>query len=262
MKAYVTVITNKSYVGGALVLIKSLELVNSKYPIHVIVPEDVDATVIEEFKKRNITYYTLKRSNIVFSGENSIAYWQDTFFKLEIFNLCLYEKIVFVDADMVVLKNIDHLFDCPHMSCVAAGLTLHKNWVNLNSGIMVIEPNETEYHGLIEIAPRVYRTLISEGKGVGDQDVINEYYNKWKNNTELHLGQEYNVMLGYGGSLKKSKIIKGINDICVYHFTGKEKPWRKSIKENTLVFLKLLVRGRSFIDIKALLKYREVLKKI
>ena len=74
-------------------------------------------------------------------------HWYRAFGKISIFNLETFNKIVYLDSDMQVVQNIDELFDKPHMSAVRAGEDL--DW--LNSGIMVIEPNSTEFNKLLEI---------------------------------------------------------------------------------------------------------------
>ncbi len=45
--------------------------------------------------------------------------WNGTFDKLLIFGLLQYEKRFFVDRDMMVLWNIDHLLDPPSFVCLS-----------------------------------------------------------------------------------------------------------------------------------------------
>lgn len=195
--------------------------------------------------------------------ENKVDYWKETLFKLKVFDLTQFDKIVFLDSDMIALRNLDHLFEMPHMSCVAAGQELHPEWVKLNSGLMVIEPNHEEYLGLEGLIESVYKERTAEGLGMGDQDVIQAYYDElWQRSEQLHLSGVYNTMLGYAGYLHKSGKIKGLNDIYVYHFAGKEKPWRNRLVENIAIILKIMKRSNSKIDYKALGKYKEVLKQV
>lgn len=69
----------------------------------------------------------------------------------------------------------------------------------------------------------------------------------------------YNTMLGYAGYLKKEGTINGFSEICVYHFTGKEKPWRNKYKEDLIILLKILKRSKSKLDFMAFKRYKEVL---
>ncbi|MCD7808592.1 MAG: hypothetical protein LUH02_04560, partial [Erysipelotrichaceae bacterium] len=127
----------------------------------------------------------------IFAANNKNSNWRETIFKIEVFNLIQFEKIVFLDADMIVLNNIDILFTKPHMSAVIAGKSLHKNWVSLNSGLMVIEPNSKDYRGMLDIVENVYNFRNANGLGFGDQDVIKAYYRNWTMLDYLHLDETY-----------------------------------------------------------------------
>jgi len=69
--------------------------------------------------------------------------WHDCWTKFHIFNLIQFDKIIFLDADLLILKNLDHLFDKPHMTAALDGeyFGLWEGWPHFNSGCMVIEPS-------------------------------------------------------------------------------------------------------------------------
>lgn len=181
---------------------------------------------------------------------------------LKIFSLTDYDKIVFIDADMILLKNIDFLFDKPHMSAVIAGKELHPEWDGLNSGLMIIEPNYDEYVGLVSLIEASFQDRSAAGLPFGDQDVLEKYYTDWKQCSQLHLPSVYNVLLGYAGVLKEQNIITSIDDVYLYHFTGKQKPWG-SFKDNIIVLIKILLRSRHFgVDLAIYRKYRKMQKTI
>lgn len=228
------------------------------------IPVNASKHIIEELKAAKIDFIQAENfSESVLQRENKVDYWKETLFKLKVFDLTQFDKIVFLDSDMIVLKNLDHLFELPHMSCVAAGQELHPEWVKLNSGLMVIEPNHEEYLGLEGLIESVYQERTAAGLGVGDQDVIQAYYDElWHKSEWLHLSGVYNTMLGYAGYLYQSGKIAGLNDIYVYHFAGKEKPWRTRLIEKIAIMLKIVKRSRSKIDFEALGKYKEVLKQV
>jgi len=71
------------------------------------------------------------------------ATWKNCWTKFKIFDLIEYDKIVFLDADIMVLKNLDHLFELPHMTAALDGeyFNLWEGWPHFNSGCLVIEPN-------------------------------------------------------------------------------------------------------------------------
>ena len=47
-----------------------------------------------------------------------------------------------------------------------------KEWTSLNSGLMVIEPNEDDYNGLIKCCTDALEECLQNGRGFGDQDEL------------------------------------------------------------------------------------------
>ncbi|KAF2611368.1 hypothetical protein F2Q70_00007597 [Brassica cretica] len=89
--------------------------------------------------------------------------------KLKIFNMTDYKKVVYLDADTIVVKNIDDLFKC---SKFCANL---KHSERLNSGVMVVEPSEALFSDMM----RKVKTLSSYTGG--DQGFLNSYYPDFQN---------------------------------------------------------------------------------
>lgn len=262
MKAYMTVITNETYLKGVIVLAKSLIRVKSKFDLYVLVPYGKSEFFSKKMQK-DLKIHVIETGTVdIPKNVDEKSYWKDTLFKLKVFSMTDFQKIVFLDSDMVVFKNIDHLFDKESISAVTAGVVLHKDWNQLNSGIMVITPNIEDYLGMIKLIQPTFEMRRSLHLGFGDQDVIKAYFSHWIEEKEKHLPESYNCMVGYAELLIKKGIINGLNDIYVYHFTGKEKPWR-GIKEVTIVALKMIKRNKRVFnsaDLMCLSKYLEILK--
>lgn len=89
--------------------------------------------------------------------------------KLKIFNMTNYKKVVYLDADTVVLRNIDDLFQCQKF---CANL---KHSERLNSGVMVVEPSESVFKDMMDKVS----TLPSYTGG--DQGFLNSYYADFPN---------------------------------------------------------------------------------
>jgi len=68
-----------------------------------------------------------------FSQKDSYNEWN--YSKLRVWQVTDYDKLVFIDADFIILKKLDHLFYYPQLS--ASG----NDKVLFNSGIMVMQPN-------------------------------------------------------------------------------------------------------------------------
>ena len=258
--AYVTLITNENYLKGALTLAQSVKNTKTEIPFFVLVPEDIDSGVIEKLTLNNVEYIKFTASETEQVETNH--YWKDTITKLRVFALTEFDKIVFLDADAIAFKNLDSLFEKPHLSAVAAGKELHPDWIYLNSGLMVIEPDIEHYNAMVSLIEEAHDECVKEGKPFGDQDVISKFYSDWHKKEDLHLHSAFNVLLGYGGILKKARVIDGFSDIYFYHFTGKQKPWG-NFRDRVIVLLKLLRRSPvRNIDLKAYMEYRKILKSL
>ena len=142
------------------------------------------------------------------------------FFKLQIFDLIEFSKIVFLDADMIAVKNIDELFDRDNMTAVSDRQFSGGVKTNINSGLMVVCPQENLSTKLIAHIPKILMENSTIGQPSGDQDVINDYFPKWIDQQNLHLPSAYNAKWNM---LDVDKM--NIKNIKIIHFDGKCKPW-------------------------------------
>jgi lipopolysaccharide biosynthesis glycosyltransferase len=165
------------------------------------------------------------------NADNDRSHWTRTLEKLSVFSLTQFSKVVYVDSDMLVVKNIDRLFERPHMSAVAAGARVpgNEDWVTLNSGLMVVEPDPQAYSRLPElILVTAHRRLVVEGAlGVGDQDVISEAHPEWRHTPVLRLPDAYNMFTDYLDYHIRHLGVpwSGPDGVHVLHFVGPRKPW-------------------------------------
>lgn len=232
--SYITAITNENYYKGLAVLIKSLKKVNVKYSINVMVPDSMDISLISKIQKLDIGIIKMPWISIpeVAEQENLSQNWNHTFFKLNIMRLTQFEKIIFVDADMLVLKNLDHLFNYPSISATTGGKSAHPEWNEFNSGLMIIEPNANEFEKLVSCIPSAISRKQSMGLGYGDQDVFNEYYPEWNTLPNHNIGEEYNAELSFLDALVKKHSLKSVLDVSVIHYIGFPKIWNKDFLTN------------------------------
>ena len=71
-----------------------------------------------------------------------------TFSKLHAWRLTQYSKCVFLDADTLVLQNVDELFDREEISAAP-----DIGWPDcFNSGVFVFEPSMETFSGLVSLA--------------------------------------------------------------------------------------------------------------
>ena len=226
--AYVCVLSTESYVPGVLALAYSLCAVKTKFPFFVLVPEHQHAQfshILSAYSIRVLSAPPIEIDADILDQsvvDQRVSYWRDTFFKLQIAKLKQFTKIVLLDADMIVLRNIDHVFAFPHMSAVAAGQIKHPHWVQLNSGFMVIEPTDSFEYLVQSCLPHAIQELCALGNSFGDQDIFNYCYKDWPKRTELHLPEVYNTMTDCINLVANRD---GLSKIYIAHFIGKTKPW-------------------------------------
>ncbi|KAK8542957.1 hypothetical protein V6N12_015532 [Hibiscus sabdariffa] len=89
--------------------------------------------------------------------------------KLKIFNMTNYEKVVYLDADTIVVKNIEDIFKCEKF---CANL---KHSERLNSGVLVVEPSEAVFNDMMS------KVNILPSYTGGDQGFLNSYFSNFPN---------------------------------------------------------------------------------
>lgn len=261
--AYVTVLTNRRYLPGVWALAQSLKESGSRYELRVLVPEDKQSElkeVLTQWGLKTLARPRLDPPEEVMDDGNKAHYWRETFFKLRAAGLTEFRKIVLLDSDMIVMKDLDGLFQKPSFSAVAAGKSVIPSWTRLNSGLLVLEPSEELETRLLGCIEPAIRERQAAGLQVGDQDVFNAACPDWPQRAELHLPEEYNVLRGHAGTLCRKHIPGGYRGAYIFHFIGPKKPW-----DYTAVnYVKMLYHGvvqRNFAELRAFLAYKKYLRK-
>ena len=99
---YVTLATNQTYLLGAKFLANFLKKTKTKYPIVLLAIENLKNEDLTDFDEVvYVPYLKFNNSNIC----------PDSFNKLYIFNLLNYDKCLYLDADLIVFKNLDFLLE-------------------------------------------------------------------------------------------------------------------------------------------------------
>lgn len=223
---YVTLLSTDSYLMGVLLLAKSLRKVDAHYPLLVVCSIAVSDKSKRILARYGLEYVDVDKSIAVDSGKYNVdaghAHWNHTFDKLYIWAQTQYDKVVFLDSDMQVIRNIDYLFDMPHMSAVRADQWNEPGLDKLNSGLMVVVPNRKDFEGLLHIVETGSLSMAN----IGDQDIIRAYYSDWGTHPELTLHPGLNVLY----SEISHKVIKeeNVSPVSVIHYIGQRKPWMVS----------------------------------
>lgn len=179
---YITLLSSKEYIWGVLILNKSLQNVKSKYPLTVCLTNDiVDNKIINILTQENINYLIVRKLQYKNNSEKGTIL--NTASKIHIFNFKQFDKIVYIDADTLVLKNIDNLFNYPNGSIVM--------WPESDlgmSGLFVFTPHSSQYQ-LYEF----YECLIENMNGITDGTIIGNLFFPCLDNKDYQIPIEYLV---------------------------------------------------------------------
>lgn len=103
-----------------------------------------------------------------------------TFTKFHLWNQTQFSRVVFFDADVLVLQNVDELFSLPDDVPFAASPELGFPDV-FNSGMMVIKPSQDVFSTLTRLAGT---EASFDG---GDQGLLNQYFGDGTSGHPAHL---------------------------------------------------------------------------
>ena len=215
-RAYVGVLSTPSYLIGILGVAECLKRVKSKYPFYVVITDQISSET--ESLLNNYGIHTIRRNSIEIPEIIKLKNSQG--------ELTQFDKIVYLDADLYIRKNIDELFEYPHMATTPN----RKYGPNITpppeliSGLLVIEPQK----GLLDKFSNILLNISDKRQSVGDQDILQEYYTNWANMPELHLDIKYNTFFTYLDYYIKY-CNYALDDISVFHFILTKKPWNFSL---------------------------------
>ena len=167
MNSYLTLVTNPDYALGALALARSLTMCNSQWPLTVLAVRDVDGLealeaagcevrfveplpVSEGFRRRHSR--KAQHAAAPFTKGNKPQFHDplDNFAKLRLWELEQFEKIIFLDADTLVLRNMDRLFGYPEFAAAPNLYESLADFDRLNSGVFVAQPLLRTYEAMLE----------------------------------------------------------------------------------------------------------------
>ncbi|KAL1952109.1 hypothetical protein VTO73DRAFT_1258 [Trametes versicolor] len=261
--AYLTFITTEGYLPGLLVLHKTLQDVGSKYPLVVMATRSLPQDVHDVLTRKGIAIsvvdsLTPKNSNIAEHDSRFAETWT----KLRMFELIDYERVVALDADMVVKRNMDELMEidlpegyiaaCHVCACNPRKLKHYpKEWIPENCAYSAVShpggletptqitdtspgPYKQLNSGLVVLSPSLdtfnrlesfleVSPLVPEFK-FPDQDLL----------TEVFKGRWKPLPWCYNG-LKTLRVIHSNlwrdEEVRCVHYILSDKPWRERPKE-------------------------------
>lgn len=166
MYSFVTLVSNDEFALGALALARSLKLVGSRWPLTVLTTaEGAAMSALEAEGCRIVSIAPLPLSEAFrarharpalhaaapFTKGSKPAFHDPlaNFGKLRAWQLEGYRKVVFLDADVIAVKNIDRLFEYPEF---VAAPNLYESMADMhrmNSGVFVAVPDARTFERML-----------------------------------------------------------------------------------------------------------------
>ncbi|XAR67700.1 Glucuronosyltransferase [Bertholletia excelsa] len=165
-EAYATILHSAEvYVCGAIVAAQSIRMAGSKRDLVILVDETISGYHRSGLEAAGWKVREIQRIRNPKAEKGTYNEWN--YSKFQLWQLTDYDKIIFIDADMLVLRNIDFLFSMPEISATGNDATL------FNSGVMVVEPSNCTYGLLMDHVDEI------ESYNGGDQGYLNEIFTWW-----------------------------------------------------------------------------------
>ena len=192
-KAYVTLVTNKDYALGAMALARSLVWTETTADIVIlhtggVAPEflaplaDLGCRLVstelldtsDAFNERHARGKL--HANEPFTKGRKPAFHSplDNFCKLRLWQLTEYETCVFIDADAIVIRNIDQLFGYPEFSAAPNVYESLADFHRLNSGVFVAKPSLVTFDTMMK-----YLDVPDAFWPRTDQTFLQDYFPQW-----------------------------------------------------------------------------------
>ena len=186
--AYATLVTNADYATGATALVRSLKLTATEADIVVMHTGGVSADELrplaalgarmvqanllpttDAFNERHARAKIHADAPFTKGGKPAFHTPLDNFAKLRLWQMDEYERVVFIDADAIVLRNIDRLFFYPEFSAAPNVYESLADFHRMNSGAFVARPSHETFRA------SMLRNVSREGRATNTPEFM-----RWK----------------------------------------------------------------------------------
>ena len=236
-RAFVTLVTNADYALGARALVRSITLSGTDADICVLHTDvaDADLAPLSALGARLVRCDLLPTSDAfnaahardALHGRAAFTKGEkppfhtplDNFAKLRLWQLD-YARVVFIDADALVLQNVDKLFDYPEFCAAPNVYESVADFHRMNSGVFTARPNPATFADMLarlDVPGAFWRRT--------DQTFLEHYFPDWHGLPVFCNMLQY-VWFAMPGLWRWQ-------DVKILHFQY-EKPWQDHAKADRL----------------------------
>lgn len=193
---YMTLMTNENYLPCIIRNAQRMRYLNVKYPYIVLIPKN-NFFLKQALEKENILYEQITIEKI---NQNSDLFYNDTINKFMITKFYQYDKICFLDGDLILIDNPDNEF----------------NFLSDNQDLLLYqeirENNKVEFMGQFFICRPSFTNI----------DIIK----KMVSNDSTIIDDEMIFLKLINTNQCKYKIMSNHPETSFLHFSGCLKPWQ------------------------------------
>jgi lipopolysaccharide biosynthesis glycosyltransferase len=235
----IATVCNDAFCEPAIVMLRSFHQHNSWFEGKIVVIHSQNRCKLspesqEEIQKRvpypvefhNASERSYKKGGEFLKAQN--ARFQISYLTLEAFGLESPNGVLFLDADLLILRDISELVSQDTFSAISNGQNQENRYFKpftktldryLNGGVFYV-PNPGK-----EIHSEILKIARSRDWRAADQDSINEYYS---NKAVTIFPTTFNAHVKVFDSLEKMQAMNP----HILHYLGKHKPWGKTYGSN------------------------------
>lgn len=154
---------------------------------------------------------------------------------LESFNVIGYDKVLYLDSDMLVIGDISELFkiganiiatrDTSEYIRLTEVKPINDDSIKLNGGFLLLDGNFIKSRNHVDKMLDVFQNI--KEPTFLDQSILNEYL---KNFEVCFVSSDFNLLKRCFDDSKSDELKKHLSDIKIIHYVG-EKPWMDKQKE-------------------------------
>lgn len=232
---FVTYMSNDRDLKGVIFLAYNLKMLKSKYQLGCTVIENVSEETKDILRKNNIIIFEYNFQEILtghgFTKEQTKSIIDIHHIgKLLFLNLQL-ERVIYLDSDLLLLRNIDHLFETTNANGfhMVQDMVMHGDGFRevsflknkFNAGVIVSNNNNGKFHLFMSELSKLIGA--SSKCLVCDQQLFNHMFSKQMIHIQL-LDLKYNIPPLIIQQSHEQNIIR-YDDIHIIHFILQPKPW-------------------------------------
>lgn len=184
---YATLITNEKYLHCIIRCKQTMEYFKTKYPFIALIPEGYNEMKLK-LESNNILCREIKVDKFCSAKTLYEPFYEDTINKFQIFNLTEFEKVCFLDGDVILAGNLDSKFDDFLPNEQVHLYTDYDNNQLLTGMIFIVKPDSNFYSKKVLPLASLYEN---------DEQILKHYFSH-----QVNLRKVPDEIVHFGGYIK------------------------------------------------------------